>query len=660
MAILPRAPSAPFDARALPALYGFVALAAAPHVLHQPWWVSAALAGALGWCLAPRLPRPNRLVRLLFALLSAWLVYRQFHSFFGRDPGFALLIMLGGLKLFEVRNARDYTVVALLFLVVLGGAFLFDQSLWMGAYAALVVLAALGALLRLAAPRVSPGRRWRLAAVLMLQALPLMLALYFLFPRLHGALWGLPLESGAARAGLAETMHPGSVGSLVDSGEVAFRASFEGQAPAPGERYWRALVLWHTDGRGWERGEPRAERARLTPRAEPYRYRILLEPSDKPMLPALDLPVTAPAGARLAAGHTLERRTPATERHEYALASYPRYRTGELAEAERAAALQLPANVSARVRALAARFAAGGDAAATARAALAHFRSQPFVYTLRPPLLDADPVDEFLFETRRGFCEHYAGAFVTLMRAAGVPARVVLGYLGGEYNAAGNYLLVHQSDAHAWAEVWVAGDGWVRVDPTGAVAPERVEFGLDAIRRLEAQGLRAGGIAGEALARAIRLGGFEGAWLRSRLLWDYANLAWYRWVTDYTPERQRGLLDVLGLGAVTRAQLLGALGGAIALTGLGYLLWFGRRRAARDPVQALYRRLCRRLARQGLARAPHEGASAFAARVAAKRPDLAEPLAEITALYEELRYGAAEVRAARFAVLRRKIASCRP
>lgn len=654
MAILPHAPSAPFDSRALPALYVFVALAAAVHVQHQPWWVSLMLAGAVGWCLAPRLPKPNRLARLLLAVLAAWLVYRQFHSFFGRDPGFALLLALGGLKLFEVRNARDYTVAALLFLVVLGGGFLFDQSLWMGAYATLAVLAVLAALLQLTAPRMPARRQWRVAAVLVLQALPLMLVLYFLFPRLHGALWGLPLESGAARAGLSDTMRPGSIGSLIDSGEVAFRASFESQAPAPGERYWRALVLWHTDGQGWERGEPRTERARLTPRAEPFTYRILLEASDKPMLPALDLPATTPAEARLTAGYTLERRAPVTERYEYALASYPRYRTGELRAPERAAALQLPANVSARTRALAARFAASGDAA---RAALAHFRGEPFVYTLRPPLLGADPVDEFLFETRRGFCEHYAGAFVTLMRAAGVPARVVLGYLGGEYNAAGNYFLVHQSDAHAWAEIWMAGEGWVRVDPTAAVAPERVEFGLDAIRRLEAQGLRAGGVAGEALARAIRLGWFEGTWLRSRLLWDYANLAWFRWVMDYTPERQRGLLAILGLGAATRAQLLGALGAAIALTGLGYMFWFGRRRAARDPVQALYRRLCRKLARQGFVRAPHEGASAFAARVAARRPDLAEPLRAITADYEMLRYGAHEpppAQRARLRALRRR------
>jgi transglutaminase-like putative cysteine protease len=660
MTLLRRAPAATLDARALPALYVFAALAVAPHVLQQPWWVTAAFAAALAWRSAGvRVHQPGRIVRLALAALAVALVLREFHSFFGRDPGFALLLTLGGLKLFELGTPRDYVVGVLLFFVVVAGGFLYEQSLWVGPYAAVAVMAGIVALARLAQPATATVPALRLATVLVLQALPLMLVLYVLFPRVHGTLWGLPSEGAAARAGLSDTMRPGSIGSLVDSGETAFRASFDGRVPAAAERYWRALVLWQTDGRGWQRGTVTTGEQRLQPLAEPYSYRILLEASDKPFLPALDVPATRPDDAVMLSGRTLERRSPANERYQYELTSYPRYRQGSLDADTRRAALQLGREPSSRVRALAARFAAAGGAPAIAQAALRHFRSEEFVYTLRPPLLGDDPVDEFLFETRRGFCEHYAGAFVTLMRVAGVPARVVLGYLGGELNASGNYFIVRQSDAHAWAEIWVEGDGWLRVDPTAAVAPERIELGIEAVRRLEAEGLRPGTVAAAALERVMRLGIFERAWLHTRLYWDLANLSWYRWVMDYTPERQLRLLARLGLEQLTGARLaalLAASGGAILLA---YALWFARRRAPRDPVQRAYERFCRKLARAGIVRAPYEGAHTLADRAARERPDLVKGLREITTLYEELRYGSGRSDAARLSELRRKVAAYR-
>ena len=232
----------------------------------------------------------------------------------------------------------------------------------------------------------------------------------------------------------------------------------------------------------------------------PFPTSLTPEPANKPWLPALDLPAQIPPGTRLRSGLVLETAVPVRGRLSLELSAHTRYRMLSWPENERRAGLQRPESISTRVQDLAARWrrAARSDADVV-RAALAHFRTEKFFYTLEPPALDDDPVDEFLFETRRGFCEHYAAAFVTLMRSAGIPARVVTGYQGGEYNPAGNYLIVRQLDAHAWAEVWLPGQGWARVDPTAAIAPERIEYGTDGMRRLLARGAALGGLPSEAL-----------------------------------------------------------------------------------------------------------------------------------------------------------------
>jgi transglutaminase-like putative cysteine protease len=640
------APPDALEAGSLTWLYVFALAAVAPFFDEQPPWVLAIFAGGLAWRVGAdrlRWRQPIRPVRWLLAALIVALVYRHFHTLIGRDAGLALLIALLGLKFLEIRSRRDYVVSVLLFFVVLAGRFLYEQTLWLGLYAVPVTFAGLATLVHAAQPGgLSTARKLRLAGVLVLQAVPLMLALYFLFPRLQGTLWGLPVDTGSGVTGLSERMRPGGLQNLSESSEVAFRASFEGRVPEPAERYWRALVLWRTDGQGWERGEPPgATPEPVIPQDEGIRYHVVLEASDKPFLPALDVPIAAPGQARLRSGRVLELREAPRERQQYEIVSHPRYRYTTLSAAERADALQLPPAVSPRVRTLAEGWRARhGEPTAVARAALGHFRDEKFVYTLQPPLLGDDPVDEFLFESRRGFCEHYASAFVTLMRAAGVPARVVLGYLGGEHNAAGDYLIVRQSDAHAWAEIWDERTGWRRVDPTAAVAPERVELGINALRRLAAQGILPGQAGEAALRSALALGWFENIALRSRLYWDYANLSWYRWVADYTTERQERLLERVGLKELSGTRLVLLLAVTLSLVISAYGLWLWRSRAPRDPVQASYFKFCRKLARAGIQRHPGEGALTFAARCARARPEMTERLDEITRLYIGLRYGA--------------------
>lgn len=649
------------DRQALHWLYLTAALALAPLAFALPYWLLLGFALAALWRYASDRYgwyRPAKTLRLLLLVVLLAAVYRQYGTILGRHAGVALLVGLLGLKLLELKTRRDYLLGVFLFYLVLLGAYLQEQASWLGAWSLLTVIVSLAALVHLCQPHgLNLRAKLGLAATLTAQALPIMLVAYLLFPRIQGTLWGLPSDAHAGLTGLSDVMRPGSINSLSESAQPAFRVSFEGAFPPLRELYWRALVLADTDGQSWRRPGSFAAEEAYEPSGNPVHYTVTLEPSNKPWMPALDLPAAAPEGVRPQYGYTLEQPAPIRERLTYTLRSYTRYRTPPLDLEERVRTLQLPEETSPRVRALAEQWRREQQTpVGVAQAALNHFRRENFVYTLKPPLLGADPVDEFLFGTRRGFCEHYAAAFVTLMRAAGIPARVVNGYQGGEVNAAGNYLIVRQSDAHAWAEIWVAESGWVRFDPTSAIAPERIELGLDAVRRLEARGVQLGSLPTAAVLRAIELGLFERAYWHAQLYWDYANLSWYRWVVDYGKTRQERFLANLGLGEISWGRLLGTLIGGVLLVLLVYAAWTRRPAWPRDRVQAQYLRFCRKLAHAGLVRAPHEGALDFARRCATARADLRPAVESITARYLHVRYGQAANENERRA-LRREVAA---
>jgi transglutaminase-like putative cysteine protease len=643
-------------------------LVLASHVPNLPLWLTLACAGALMWRFAIHSygwPAPNRLLRLGLTVVVVAATVAHFGTVLGRDAGSALLATLLALKLLELRRPRDALVAVLLCYLLLLTGFLYEQSVWLAAYSVLIVWLTIVTLILVNQPTLRNVRySLRLATVLLAKALPLALAMFLLFPRVEGNLWGLPTATGSAITGLSDVMQPGSVHRLIVSDTPAFRVEFEGDPPQPAQLYWRALVLWQTDGQRWLRGEspalPSAAAAQFPQHGAPLKYRITLEANDRPWLPALDLPILAPPNSRPQWGYVYEYRRPVRERLSYTLASYLRYHTGPLSSAEKRLALQLPDKLSPRVQALARswRSGAGADDLAVAQAALAYFRREPFFYTLNPPPLGADPVDEFLFSTRRGFCGHFAASFVTLMRAAGVPSRIVEGYLGGEYNPAGKYWIVRQSDAHAWAEIWLPQQGWLRVDPTAAVAPERVELGIDAVRQLELSGVRLGRLPAEALRKLIALGIIGESWRTLRLYWDATNLAWHRWVLSYDRQRQQSLLSSLHLPALSWRGLLLALALAL-LCGLLALAALTRRARPTDAAYALYRRYCNKLARIGLARAPTEGPISFARRSAAARPDLKSEVDAVTELYIGLRYtrdcGVEHLRA-----LRRRVSRFQP
>ncbi|MCP1171548.1 transglutaminase TgpA family protein [Ralstonia chuxiongensis] len=580
----------------------------------------------------------------------------------GRDLSVALLGAFLVLKLMESHTVRNGVLVTQLCCFLLLSQVLFDQPPWLAA----TMLATVALLLRnwllllhpQARARVSPAR---VLARLVLMGLPCAAVLFLLFPRLDHPLWRLPQTADTAVSGLSDRMAPGSVGQLILSDELAFRVDFSGAPPPLDTLYWRGMVLWRFDGQTWTaasmRQRPAAESVpnsadAISGAPGVFDYNITLEPTRQRWLFALDRGQSIEA--RDGTGRSIDGEFISTQPLDQRVRYHARSRLPERSRTDDARpldpltqqmALALPAG-NPQARALAAQWAELPPPERVS-AALKLFGRAPFAYTLEPEPLQDQQIDDFLFRTHRGFCEHYAGSFVFLMRAAGVPARVVVGYLGGEVNAVSGDIIVRQSDAHAWAEVWLDGRGWVRVDPTAAVAPQRVE-----------RGLAAAVPASEFRSRRAE----EPRWLRS-VRWGLDGLisGWNSWVLGYDRSRQARLFAWLGLDAADPRAVLWGVSGLFLLAALP-LLW-QQRKPKPDPVQAQWQRLCDRLARHGCARGPAEGPMAYAERAAVQFPQAAQALRNAAAGYVALRYGRddgdAQARAQRFTQWREAVAQVR-
>ncbi|MEQ8496108.1 MAG: DUF3488 and transglutaminase-like domain-containing protein, partial [Gammaproteobacteria bacterium] len=608
---------------------GWVALALlaglVPHMQRFPVLLTLAFVGAAMWRVLGaygRLPLPDRTHPLLWALKQLVAIvafagiYIAYHGQLGREAGVELLAALLGLKLLEMRNARDYYVVSFLgyFLVVTN--FFYSQTMGTAVYMLVLVVFITAVLVQFNTPPAwrRGGASVRLATLMTAQAMPLMMIAFLLFPRLPGPLWGLPQDAFDGVTGLSDELTLGEVARLGLSDAIAFRVEFDGPVPRVRDRYWRGPVLMHSDGRTWRaaRVGTHAEH-RVEALGPAYRYRVTLEPHQERWLLGLEMVTRAEPPAVRTADLRLLSPEPVRRRIRYELHSVVDYRLLGLAASERRAALTLPAGYHPRARQLAGRWAsAGGGPIAIAERALAWYRDNDFVYSLTPPALPGDVIDEFLFETREGFCEHFAASFVTLMRAAGVPARIVTGYQGGEFNSLADYLVIREREAHAWAEIYDDEAGWVRVDPTATVAPERVSLGLEDALPADSQAIERDGD-GVASALLVRL----------RDGFDAITYGWNQWVLGYTTQQQQRLLERFGFedadtGGLVIALTL-ALAAATGVLGLLILADAGRRG---DPAQQAWQVFCRRLARIGLARAPSEAPRAYAHRVARARADL--------------------------------------
>ena len=616
---------------AVPWLLAGALATAAPHAGHLPPWLSLLAAGALlwrSWLWQRRRRLPPRWALGLLAIGSVAGIAWQFHSVFGRDAGVAMLVLLMALKPLEMHARRDALVIVMLGFFLLLTHYFYSQSIATDVWLLATMTLLTGTLIRLHGGTQPVATIAREAARLLLQALPFLLILYLLFPRVSGPLWGLPQDAHGALSGLSTQMSPGSISNLIQSGAVAFRSRFVDELPEKTELYWRGPVFDAYDGTTWRVSAQQSPRPApvIEARGVTYTYTTILEAHNQRWLLALDLPTRLPPDASLAPTLEALASVPVRVRSRFTFASSPDYRAnrGEV-PATLAEALRLPARINPRSRALAQQWQSLPPERIV-EAALAMFREDDFHYTLQPSLLGRDAVDQFLFETRRGFCEHYASAFVFLMRAAGVPARVVAGYQGGEVNPVDGYLIVRQSDAHAWAEVWLAGVGWVRIDPTAAVAPSRIE-----------QGIVAALPASEPLPAIVRL---DADWLRDlRNRWEAANNGWNLWVLGYNPQRQRELLSRLGLQDPDWQSMTTSLTVLCSLLLLSVTLWTLRERRHPDPAQLAWGKYCGQLARRGICRAEWEGPLDFADRVAQARPALAALTSEAAGHYAELRYG---------------------
>jgi transglutaminase-like putative cysteine protease len=620
-------------------LLATLALVVAPHMARQPLWVTGffvliwAWRGYLAWF---GMPRPAMSMILVLAAGGIGGVLITYGTIFGREPGVSLLVLMLTLKLLEMRNVRDAMVAIFIGFFVVLTNFLYSQTILTGAYMLGVVAAFVAALIAFngGERNFSPPEMLRQAGTLLAQATPLMLVFFLLFPRVNGPLWGMPKDAQSAKMGLSDEMAPGSIGELATSDAVAFRAEFRGAIPAQRQLYWRGLVMDEFDGRTWRAAETRkgsVSDLSLETSGLPTDYQITLEPHSRRWLFALEMPSRKPASAQVAPAYQLRSQQPVDSRIRYEATSYLQYRAGiDAGQSELNADLQLPPGNPLTLAMGQELRRKAGDPQQIVQEVLGYIRDQPFRYTLSPPLLIGDdPVDQFLFSTRSGFCEHYAGAFVLLMRAARIPARVVTGYQGGEINPLGNYLIVRQSDAHAWAEVWLPDRGWMRVDPTSAVAPSRVEKGMRAV--IPEAGLIAGLIGPEQLDFLHQL----------RLNWDALNNQWNQWVLGYNVERQKFVLSRLGIPDANWQDMALALfwsSGAVVAS-IALLMLYTRTKKRRDSALSAYNLFCAALAKRGVGREPSEGPMDFAARAKSALPQSADTIELIASLYANTRYG---------------------
>jgi protein-glutamine gamma-glutamyltransferase len=637
------------------------------HADRVPLWVTGIAFALIAWRLAAskgvlRLPGKYSRALIAFALVGA--VLTNYHTLNGLTPGTALLVLMAAIKLLETHSGRDQYIVVGGVLFLLLAACLDRQNLlrtplylaevWVccAAFAAIAYsndrkasgrrgngadtqVASQGAGIAVSSTAVAPfdtRAAVLLAGRALLYSAPLAVVLFVLFPRLPGAFWALP-RSQDAETGLSDTMSPGSISQLTSSYDIAFRVAFDGPPPPPQERYWRGPVLHDFDGYTWRRLQGANYRSQpLEYLGNAYHYRVSLEPSQQRWWFSLDTVDHSPdPNVFFTYDYELVSRDPVTETMSYSAVSHTATRSTEpLSKLARQIETQWPQGRNPRTLRLAHEMRSRVDSdRAYVAAVLERFRTGGFVYSLTPPLLSFDSVDDFLFNTRSGFCGHYASAFVALMRGAGIPSRVVTGYLGGEWNPIGSYFVVRQSDAHSWAEVWLEGRGWMRIDPTAMVEPDRLTRGILDL-------LPGAGSAGARLARSSRS-------INDLLQrWDAINTWWTNQVLKFDYKSQLNLLSRLGIRSPDLITV--AYGFALALlTWLAWIAWQVGRSAPHarpDRLARAYLRLCRKLARVGLPRPPHQGPLAYADEVGARRPDLAEGVRSLLTRYADLRYGA--------------------
>jgi protein-glutamine gamma-glutamyltransferase len=618
-------------------LLSSIGLIALPHVYHLNLAVFGFFCVLLAWRFVG-IWKPERLptfpIILLMIVCGMAILYTQHRGILGRDGGTSLFLVALGLKLMEIKSERDLYLINYLAFIVAASQFLYEQSILMAAYILFVSCVLLATLVYINSYVAQTSTSLKKAAVIIAQAIPMTIVVFILFPRVEAPRWLLFNDEHQAKMGLSDSMEPGSITDLGMSDELVFRVKFTGAIPPAKQRYWRGPVLTQTDGKRWTQAKDLSYQQyldKLTFTGTPYQYTLLMEPQDKNWVFALDMPADYPKPLEQNANYQLITSDDLHKRTEYKLTSYPTYNTGYITKTEYQHARQLPGAASDNIKQLVTQLH-GFDSTPDVfiNQLLNHFRKEDFHYTLTPPLMEVNPIETFLFETRYGFCSHYASAFVYLMRVADIPARVVTGYQGGEFNEVGNFLEIKQADAHAWAEVWLDKQGWVRVDPTAAIAPERIEKNID-INRLVPGGLisYASSGAGQSAFNLLK---------QARQLWSNVDYNWQRWVINYNNANQSSFMSSFGIKDM-KAMVYWMMVFVGIITAMLSLFLLYQRPKLTDRSLIVYNRFLKKIAKAGLAKSTGEGARDFAERIKPKLPEQATSIEEITVEFIDQRYG---------------------
>jgi len=614
-----------------------IGLITLPHINHIPIAIFVVFNVLLVWrfiCIWKVNLLPNKLLLFILMVAAVSLLYQQHHTFLGRDAGTSLFVIALGLKLLEINQTRDIYLVNYLAFIVATSQFLYQQSILMAVYILFVTCVLLATLVLINSQRPATLAALKTAVIIVFQALPLSIVLFVLFPRIEAPRWMLFNQQNSAKTGLSDSLEPGAISQLGLSDELVFRAKFKDEPPSQNKLYWRGPVYSYTDGKRWTEGKV-SKRNELVSKVDykgyQYQYTLMMEPQDKEWVFALDMPSSFPKALKQNAQYQIITSEKNNQRAEYKLISYSQYNTGELSNKERNDNVQLPAEPSEKLKQFVKKLN-GFDQSAEVfiQNILMHFKHENFHYTLRPPLMGDKPIETFLFESRYGFCSHYATAFVYLMRIAGIPARVVGGYQGGEINQVGGFLEIRQANAHAWAEVWLKNKGWTRFDPTAAIAPERIEQDVNIDLQISTGIINFSPLfsnSGKALS-----------WMKqARQMWSNIDYSWQRWVINYSTENQTKFLSSLGINNIKSIVywLVGCIAG-ISLV----LAWFilkSKNLKLAEEVK-LYQLFCKKMVKAGLEKEVGETAQNYCQRIQLQRPDLSEQVAKITMIYTRLRY----------------------
>jgi len=625
-----------------------------PHFSHLPIWLSFVTTGLILWraCYELQLCKiPNKLVLFLLTIMLLTGIVFSYHTLIGRNAGSAMLLGLLCLKLFEIKSFRDVSIIINLSLFSIVINFLFNQSIPVAFTMLLALIFLFTALISfqhdykaltkvtpipLNLIRINEKLHFRLAFKMLSQAVPFAIVLFILFPRVNGPLWGLPEDAFSAKTGLSDKMSPGRISQLSNNTAVAFRVKFNSAMPLPDKLYWRGPVMWNFDGYDWT--APEKERVALnqfqfTGLGKKTHYTITLQPHNDFWMFALDIPAKLPADSQLSADMQVLSNLPVQKLKRYKIFSYTNYLLPKNPKLSLARYLKLPDAQGGSLvesRLLMNELKDVNNPQQTINNVLNYFATQDFYYSRQPPLLFNDPIDEFLFDTKRGYCEHYASSFTVLMRIAGIPARIVTGYQGGEINPIDNYMTLRQSDAHAWSEVYLIDKGWVRVDPTAAIPPGNIENTDDALRL------------NSNLKKPSHL--FKSSWLskqmkQMRFAWDAVNNRWNQWILGYDNKRQKSLFAAIGIAEITwqgLSQLLFSILGV--LTALLAFIVFSNQSKQKNIIQKTYFKFLKKMKKQGLTKSLSEGARDFCDRAIVQLPEKQFAIEQITLLYQQLRY----------------------